>query len=234
MPRYKLSVPENGATLYGDDTAIVADTIEEARDYWEDWDGEPAIYLHSYVGVCRIVYKRDVDNGDCHEDAEPGDTTLDYVDDTGQDLGPNEVRVWMRGAPHLCHWRMEPLPREPVHPREIPVGCSVYHPVLGSGRTVARALHRRGVWRLPVRFARPPHSPRFGVEVNVFAVHIHGTHGRNGWPGPPKYRLTIGDEHVADGDQERLRDLADIRSTRLRNEWEAEQARAFFAQAEVA
>jgi hypothetical protein len=46
MARYKLRVPSPGTALYGDsDTAIVADTLAEAREFWEDYDGEPAIYL---------------------------------------------------------------------------------------------------------------------------------------------------------------------------------------------
>lgn len=50
MTRYRLRVPQAGDTLYGDGIGIVADTLDEARELWEDYDGEPAIYVHSYIG----------------------------------------------------------------------------------------------------------------------------------------------------------------------------------------
>jgi hypothetical protein len=55
MARYKLRVPSAGDRLYGDgDTVVVADTREQAREFFEEDRGEPCPYLHSYIGHCRV------------------------------------------------------------------------------------------------------------------------------------------------------------------------------------
>lgn len=219
MARYKLRVPEAGDWLYGDgDDAVVADTREQARESFEEERGEPAPYLHSYIGRCRVVYKRDVENGDAHEDAEPGDTTVDYCRDDDRELAWSECRVWVLGPPTLAHWEMKPILDEPVTADEIPVGVGVHHRRLGSGRTVGPGYVVGLWWYLPVEFG----WPRFdtGVVRNCKVACVSVNRWRN-----PRYRLTINGEHIADGSQRMLSVLADLRQTRLAAEWEAEQDR---------
>ncbi|HET9198212.1 MAG TPA: hypothetical protein VFN92_08180 [Solirubrobacterales bacterium] len=115
-PQYKLRVPEPGTFLYGDGPeAVVATSIEEARDLLETFE------VHSEIGICRIVYKADVDNGEAHEGAEPGDTTVWYQRDDGRDLEEGEVRVWIAGPPSWS-WSLGPDGVEPLSLSDIPVG----------------------------------------------------------------------------------------------------------------
>lgn len=219
MPRYKLNVPPPGTMLYGesyDDRAMVADSHEQARELWEEWTEEPQPFLYSYVGRCRVVYKRDVESGDCHEDAEPGDTTLDYTRDNGRDLAANECRVWMLGPPPV-DWRIEPLPPEPVAPDEIPIGTSVHHKRLGSGRTVSKAQHLGGRrWMIDVDFGWP--KPERRVACSVTAV---GFMPSRNWP-PRRVRLTVAGEVVAEGVTDATAEaLRGIRCARLDAEWKA-------------
>jgi hypothetical protein len=219
MARYKLSVPLPGTMLYGDgdgDQAMVADTHEQARELWEEWTEEPQPFLHSYIGSCRVVYKRDIDGGDCHEDAEPGDTTLDYLRDDGRELRPHEVRVWMLGPPPV-DWRIESLPPEPVAPDEIPIGTSVHHKRLGSGRTVSRAHHLGGRrWMVDVDFGWP--KPQRRLACSVTAV---GFMPSRNWP-PRRVRLTVAGDVIAEGVTESTAEvLRGIRVARLEAEWEA-------------
>ncbi len=226
MTRYKLNVPAAGDMLYGDENAIVADTIEEAREWWEDDDDEPCPYLHSYIGRCRIVYARDVENGDFHEDAEAGSTTVDYLPDNGRELAENEVRVWLRGAPDF-HWNYAYSPPEAVCISTVPVGAPVYHRVLGSGKVVMPARNGRHGWRLPVRFGWPdlngPVRPMMLGQININATMD--------WPGDTR-RVTVSveGEVVATGVREPTASvLRDLRIARLRNEWEAQQMAAYEA-----
>ena len=231
MPRYKLCVPQAGDTLYGDgDTSVVADTIDQAREFFRDHteDGEPPVYLHSYIGRCRVVYKLDVDNGDCHEDAEPGDTTIDYLRDTGCELVAGEVRCWEIGRPDF-HWEYDydAWPAEPVDWRTIPVGCTVTHAVLGSGRTVGsprRGLRGRGVV-VDCRFRWPDFTgPRRTLHIGALSILPTGN-----WPGDMR-RINV----LVDGElvAERVSIAAagllrELRIARLGAEWEAEQFAAF-------
>jgi hypothetical protein len=229
MTRYKLRPFEQGDELRNDDgtIGIVADTIDVARDCFRDHteDGEPPIYLHSLIGRLRIVYKRDVDNGDCHEDAEPGDTTIDgCARDDGRELRPDEVRWWELGGPQW-HWEFAYSPGPPIPWREVPVGCRVYHPVLGSGEIVYPP--RKGAYglRFPVRFG----WPKLAGPVRwmpLGAIHLRGTAT---WPGDRRLvTVTVEGEVVASGVSERTAEqLRDLRCARLTAEWEAEQFAAF-------
>lgn len=226
MARYKLRVPQAGDMLYGDGNCIVADTLVGARAFWEDETGEPAIYLHSYIGRCRIVYASDVENGDCHEDAEAGDTTVDYCRDDGRDLAEDEVRCWEQGAPRP-HWHFDYSPPEPVCITTVPVGAPVYHRVLGSGRVVMPARKGRHGWRLPVRFGWPDLSGPVRLMM-LGQVIVNATLT---WP-PDMRRVTVSvdGEVVATGVRERTAEvLRDMRCARLRAEWEAEQFAAYEA-----
>lgn len=226
MPRYKLCIPQAGDMLYGDGDCIVADTLDDARAYWEDWTGEPVVYLHSHIGRCRVVFAADVENGDCHDDAEAGDTTIDYIDDDGRDLAENEVRCWEQGAPSP-HWTFDYSPPEPVCITTVPVGAPVYHRVLGSGRVVMPARKGRHGWRLPVRFGWPdlsgPVRPMMLGQIILNATMD--------WPGDTRrVTLSVAGEIVATGVRERTAEvLRDMRRARLRAEWEAGQFAAYEA-----
>ena len=224
MARYKLRVPGLGTVLYGDtDTAIVADTRESAREFFEDESGEPTPYLHSYIGSCRVAYKRDIEAGDCHEDAEPGDTTVDYLHDSGRELRPNECRVWMLGPPPL-DWRMEPLPQEPISPDEIPVGTSAYHKRIGSGKTASKGYAVGPRWFIDIAFQRFERGRWVVDRTLACSVATIGILPGLTWPRR-RYRLTVAGEHVADGYEDALQTLRDVRIARLDAEWEAEQDR---------
>lgn len=117
MARYKLNVIEKGGHLYWDDGTLCfrADTEEEARQMFIDFGYEPDTVevLHAEVIRPRVVYKHDVEAGECHEDAYPGDTTYDhFVAHTRQfehgQLPPDEyIVVWARGR-RRASWVLRP------------------------------------------------------------------------------------------------------------------------------
>lgn len=56
MPKYRLRVPSPGTYLHGDGPeAVVATDIHEARELLEEFE------VHSEIGRCRVVYKREID-----------------------------------------------------------------------------------------------------------------------------------------------------------------------------
>ena len=231
MPRYKLRPPQAGDFLYGDgDTAVVADTIEQARAFWRDDYDEDAIYLHSYIGRCRVVYKADVENGDAHEDAEPGDTTIDYIRDDGRELRPGEVRVWMLGPPRR-NWRMEPMPPEPLEWCDLPDGILAYHKVLGFGTLYAPPRLWRASRRpiFPVQFES---GERRDLFLGAITFHYDVRYGATCPPPPTRYRLTVEGDVLAEGvTEDAARALRDARIARLDDEWKAEQFAAYEAAA---
>jgi hypothetical protein len=100
-----------GDYLYGDggEVIYVCDTAQEALAFFEEEMGERPEWVHSEVLRARVVYAADVEAGECHEDAEPGDTTYDYVTRERRplrELGENEVRVWIRG-PWTPGWMID-------------------------------------------------------------------------------------------------------------------------------
>lgn len=219
MPRYKLRVPQLGDPLHWDDgtESVVADTLAQAREEWEHQYGEPAPqFLHSEIGRCQIVYKRDLENGDYHEDAEPGDTSYWMARDHGGELLPNEFRCWIAGPPRW-HWEMHRLPFPEIDPQEIPPAANVYHRRHGWGQTVTHAFRACGHWYL---------TCHFGVKPINFKVGVVGVYYGNGWSPPPtRYRLEVAGEHVADGTEWALHTLREARVARLNAEWDAEQDR---------
>lgn len=226
MARYKLRIPQTGDMLYGDERAIVADTLDAAREAWEQEEGEAVVYLHPHIGRCRVVYARDVENGECHDDAEAGDTTVDYLTDTGRELAENEVRCWERGGPSWL-WNFGYSPPEPVSWREVPVGCRAYHPVFGSGEVVARP--RKGAYgvRFPVRFG----WPELRGPVRWLPKGCVSLSGTATWPGDRRrVTVTVDGEVVATGVREKTAEiLRDMRCARLTAEWEAEMFAAYDA-----
>lgn len=224
MPRYKLRVPGPGDWLHGDsEPAVVADTREQARTEYEDYTGEAAPYLHSLIGRCRVVYKRDVEGGDCHEDAEPGDTTVDFVADDGRELDAFECRVWVLGPPPV-QWSMKPLQPEPITPDTVPVGTSAYHQRIGSGHTVAPGYVVGRRWFIDIAFQRLERGRWVVDRTLACSVATVGILPSRGWPRV-RYRLTVAGEFVADGERDALETLRAIRVDRLNAEWEAEQDR---------
>lgn len=219
MPRYRLRVPEPGTFLYGDgDTSLVADTIEQAREIYRDERDEPAIYLHSQIGSCQIVYKRDVDACDCHEDAEPGDTTVWLGPDDGRELASNECRVWILGPPHWP-WKYDYLEPIAVSWRDIPVGAQARHAVLGQGIVCAppRTWRASGKPLFPIRFESGERRDLFLGQIALFHCAA--------FPPPPRLvRVWVAGEVVTDGVTEHAAsELVDLRTARLNAEWEAEQ-----------
>jgi len=219
---YQLSVPPAGTMLYGGgDQSMVADSLDEAKDLWEDWTGERPDYMHSYIGVCRVLYKRDVDSGDCHEDAEPGDTSLDYSRDDGRELRSDECRVWEPGPPSW-HWSYKPLPQEPIHPRDIPVGCSIgLRNPIRSARTTETPHEVDGAWVVDVAIW-PDGSQHERVDVLAADVLILGT---GDWP-ILRFELTVEGEVLGTGTEAELRVLRDERCAGLSAKWKADQDRA--------
>lgn len=223
MPGFALTVPDRGDVLYGDGQAIVADTVEEARALWEHETGDRLLYMHSHIGICRVVSAGDVENGDCHEDAEPGDTTVDYCRDDGRDLSPGEIRVWEPGAPSLCDWRGVPVHGCSV--ADIPVGTQVGHRRLGDAVLVAPAYRDP---RMPNTYAV---LLRFGDrELVCLSSRLYLVPTINNWRPPPTMRFEVDGELVATTRSDwAFEALRSMRETRLRNEWEARH----FAEAEA-
>lgn len=225
MTRYRLRVPQQGDELYGDgDVAIVADTIEVARDCFRDHtpDEQEPIYLHPYIGRCQVLYKRDIDAGEGYDGAEPGDTMVCYCPDDGRELDrSHECLVWQLGRPDF-HWDYDYTAGEPIDASEVPVGCTVHHPVLGSGRTVAKPRGRRGYgcYLVDCRFAWPDFT---GPVRTLLVAQLQILRGPHGWPGDRR-RVTV----KVDGEvvAERVTPWAadvirDLRIARLGAEWEA-------------
>lgn len=105
MPKYKLRMPGPGDYIYCDGDAVyVGETADDALTFYI---GEEYAYDVDEVWVCpeilrgRCVYARDIEAGDCHEDAEPGDTTFDLVvsgDAALRPLKAGEILTWPRGS----------------------------------------------------------------------------------------------------------------------------------------
>lgn len=193
MSHYKLRIPGPGEYLHSDDgtVAFIAGTPDEARDYFEDYYGERPEWVHSHIARGRIAYKRDVDAGDVHEDCAPGDTTFDYLTDDGRELRDCEVRVWDRGTPRVW-WSLQPLPFEPVPAEEIPVGASVHHKRLGSGKTLD-APRRSSPGRVIVNVAFGWPEERCRRVCSVAALSVMPTRD---WP-PRRRQLTVAGKVIA-------------------------------------
>ena len=106
MTKYKLWLPGPGEYLRMDDGEyiFVAATAEEAHRMFDEYSG-PEEWVHPVVLRGHVLYKRDIDAGDCHEDAEPGDSTFSTVISgdseaaLAHDLAANEVLAWESGPP---------------------------------------------------------------------------------------------------------------------------------------
>lgn len=213
MARYKLRVPEAGTCLYGDGPeTVVADSIEEARDLLEVFE------VHSQIGVCQIVYAADVENGECHEDAEAGDTTVWYTPDDGRELGEDECRVWVVGPPSHG-WSLSPLDPDPIDPLTVPVGCSLFLSDRGmSVRTVAepREEDERCLVEVAPWNARGSDRRLRGFDVCLEAKHVH-IHPMRDWP-ERFYRLEIAGE-TAEGTEEEMEWLRRWALSALNRRW---------------
>lgn len=227
MARYKLRVPDAGTMLYGDGQAMVADTLDEARELWEDYTGEFHVCMHSYIGRCRIVYARDVEQGECHEDAEPGDTTLDYLADDGRALLDSEVRVWEPGVvvPWVGTERMDPVGDAAT----MPVGVKVKHDEYGWGHTISKPSRIFSGWWHAVDFdglyaGAEPDGPAGGIGGHPRLIaHDRLTFFQtDGWPAT-LWRVRVDGEFVAEGiESERMAySLGQVRVDRITAELEA-------------
>jgi hypothetical protein len=106
VPKYKLRLPSKGDYLYSDDGYwFIGDTADEAFDFFrEEMCEEDVEWVHPVILRGHVLYKADIDAGDCHEDAEPGDTTFFIVTDDAEkalahELAPNEILAWVEGTP---------------------------------------------------------------------------------------------------------------------------------------
>lgn len=219
MAKYRLRVPESGTWLYGDGPpSVVADDIWEARELFEeDEEGNFPIYLHSSIGVCRVLYKRDIEAGDGHEGAEPGDTTVEYCRDDGTPIDPTyQCRVWELGWPGVP-WSMSTDPDAKLPRRYIQSGLRAEHPVFGEGETTSGVVDGHV-------------SAKFGsilVTCHASSLSYFTTHAwppRDAWP---RRVLNIDGEVVAHGSDDTLSPIMGVRMARLRAEWEVEQFAIF-------
>lgn len=209
MAAYKLRVPEAGTWLYGDGpSALVADTIKEAREEYGCFE------VHAVIGRCRVLYAHDIEAGDCFEGAERGDTMVMYGElDDGRALGPAECRVWIKGIPGAS-CSMQPLPFEPVHPRDVPVGCSIGLPGPRSSRTVGVPRETpQGKWVVEVAIF-PEFAERLTVCLTDDDVHIMPT---GDWPSV-NYRLTVEGE-TAEGSEDEMEALRRWACAAYEEEW---------------
>lgn len=105
---YALVRPILGQFIYEDDEPlVVANDGERAKDFFEQEYGERPEFVHSQIGYGRLVYARDIERGECHEGAAPGDTTFRFSRDNGRKLARGEFRVWARG-PLRPGWVIKP------------------------------------------------------------------------------------------------------------------------------
>lgn len=105
MPKYKLRLPSAGDYLYSDgDVWFIGDSAADAHEFFaEEWN-DPTEWVHPVILAGHVLYKADVENGDGHDDAEPGDSTFSIVTQDSEvaltrELRPHEVRAWLTGAP---------------------------------------------------------------------------------------------------------------------------------------
>lgn len=159
MTRYKLNIPQPGTVLQGDEDAIVATSVGEARTLWLGLTGVVEPFWTQYRGSCRVLYARDIAAGDCHDGADPGDTTIDYLEPRADGtLRDHEVLVFVPGVEPLRGWRQDW--RAPRFSR-LKVGTEVHHPVFGRGvLTARRRVDFRGVIVGPIQGMTVPYSSR--------------------------------------------------------------------------
>ena len=224
MARYKVRLPADGDLLYdegGSPDAVVAHTRELAVEIFRDeLDAEDPVLIYPEIARGYVLYKRDIDNGDGWEGAEPGDTAFTYRPDRGDALADNEVRVWMLGPPPVS-WQMQPLPSEPVAAEEIPVGVTVFHRRLGNGVTVAQPRRvSPGRVIVDVEFCRwhQPHGGWEPYKTLACSVAVLSVLPTADWP-QRRYRLTVAGEHIADGTEPEMQDLRRQRIEQLDAAW---------------
>ncbi|HUB98545.1 MAG TPA: hypothetical protein VMS11_01850, partial [Solirubrobacterales bacterium] len=134
-------------------------------------------------------------------------------DDGREDLKPHQCRVWMPGPPPF-HWSLSPLPPDPVHPKDVPVGCSIHVDDFGSTRTTKEPWEEsKDRWVTEVALF-PEFEEKREVCLNDDTVHILPT---GGWP-EVRYELTIEGE-TAEGSQEEMEALRRWAVAALEDEW---------------
>lgn len=104
MPKYKLRLVDPGQWIFCEgDPVYAGETAAEALAFYADeYEWLEVEWVHPEILRGRVVYALDTENGDCHEDAEPGDTTYDLVTSDPvnalRPLRPGEVRTWPIGS----------------------------------------------------------------------------------------------------------------------------------------
>lgn len=106
MPKYKLRLPARGDYLHDDSGSpwFIGETADEAHEFFADEWCSPTEWVHPVILRGHILYKAEIDAGDGHEDAEPGDTTFtittqDSEQAMDRELRSDEVRAWLPGPP---------------------------------------------------------------------------------------------------------------------------------------
>lgn len=158
MARYKINVPEPGTTLYdegGYGGAVVAESIDEARELLEDFE------VHPSIGRCYALTKAMIECGEGGEDSEPGDTWVTYLPFEERELGSAECLVWEKGPPPLRGWSIKPLGFAQVGVCEWPVGTIFNIDEYVPGETLDE-------WRL----LEPMRPAPEGWEAKVEAVEF--------------------------------------------------------------
>lgn len=113
MPKYKLRLVDPGQYIFCEGDPVYAG--ESAADaltfYADEYEWLEVEWIHPEILRGRVVYAADIENGDCHEAAERGDTTYDLVtSDPVNALRPlrdGEVRTWPIGS-WRPHWMIQP------------------------------------------------------------------------------------------------------------------------------
>lgn len=221
MPKYKIRVPEAGTYLHGDGPeSVVADSIEEARELLEEFE------VHSSIGRCQILYKAQVDDGDCFEGAEPGDTQVWYCHDDGSELAENECRVWHPGPPPLRDWRIEPVGPEPIDFAALPIGTrfTLERAATEDLRLVEQPRQVGDVWEVEVEpVPRPgwPDDEAIGArrtERIAKGGFIYLAPYANNFHPPFRYRLTVQGE-AAEGSQDEMNSLLRWVEAEMAEQW---------------
>lgn len=113
MPKYNLKLVDPGQCIFCESDPVYAgETAADALAFYSDeYEWLEVEWVHPEILRGRVVYALDIENGDCHEEAEPGDTTYDLVtsDPVGalRPLRAGEVRTWPIG-PWRPHWCQKP------------------------------------------------------------------------------------------------------------------------------
>lgn len=229
MPRYKIHMPEQGEVLSCDgDHFVVAESDILAREVFNAevaWAGPPIVFIHPVVASYGYVTKRGIEDGAFEffdDEPEPGQTYWEIRQ--GDPIGKHEVRAWAVGMPYV-HWAQDYAEPEKIDWQDIPAGVQCYYKPEGNGVVCAPPYKWRasGKPRFPILF---DNGTRRDLFIGQFSMFFGGP-----LPQPRRrVKVSVAGETVVEACSEDVaRLMVDLRTTRLRAEWEAEQFAALVA-----